>query len=562
MLKMMKKVRILFVLFTILVVVVPAIAAGGDKLVNVGSPKTPFPPNKQNEPAIAIDPTNPEVLAAGANDEIDIAPCDGSNCPFTAGVGTSGIYFSFNGGNKWTQPTYSGYSARTGTPGPGPIGTLPNYFENGLVSDGDPILAFGPRPDSNGNFAWENGSRLYYSNLTANFATERGEGVFRGFEAIAVSHTDDLLAASRGANSAWSDPVIVAAKRQSETTFSDKEFLWADNAASSPHFGNVYVCWVSFRSLGSGPEPVMFSRSTDGGQTFSNPSQLTEAANTGLKGRQGCLVRTDSKGTVYVFWEGAQLGQSIHYMARSFDGGVKFEKKRPVANVTDVGVFDSVGRDFAFDGVAGGRTSSFPSVAIANGAPSGADASDALVMAWSDARNGLNHEEVLLQYSTNGGESWSTPVSVAEAGDRPNFPWVAISPDGTDVYLTYNGFLDPYRDNLTDPRRFQGVVRHAEFPALSFATLHRGKEGDGRASSANSLTVEFLGDYNSIDASNEGAAAVWIDARDAAVCPAVNAYRASLVAGDPIEKPAPADVCPPTFGNTDIFGGSFADPTQ
>jgi hypothetical protein len=543
MLKMMKKVRILFVLFTILVVVVPAIAAGGEKLVNVGSPDTPFPQNKQNEPAIAIDPNNSMVLAAGANDEIDLAPCDGSDCPFTAGVGTSGIYFSFDGGATWTQPTYTGYSARTGTPVEnGPIGTLPNYFENGLVSDGDPILAFGPRPDSNGNFAWDNGSRLYYSNLTANFATERGEGVFRGFEAIAVSHADDLEAAAADDSSAWSAPVIVAAKRQSQTTFSDKEFLWADNAASSPHFGNVYVCWVSFRSLGAGPEPVMFSRSTDGG-------------------RQGCLVRTDSQGTVYVFWEGAKKGQSIHYMARSFDGGVKFEKKRPVANVVDVGVFDSVGRDFAFDGVAGGRTSSFPSVAIANGTPSGTGASDTIVMAWSDARNGLNHEELLLQYSTNGGETWSTPVSVAEAGDRPNFPWVAISPDGTDVYLTYNGFLDPYRDNLGDPRRFQGVVRHAEFPALSFATLHRGEEGDGRASSANSLTVEFLGDYNFIDASNDGAAAVWIDARNAEVCTAVNEYRTSLVAGEPIDKPAPADVCPPTFGNTDIFGGSFVDPT-
>jgi len=557
--QMMKKVSFLLMLLVTLIVV-PVIAADGEMPVNVGSPDTPFPRNKQNEPAIVIDPTNSMILAAGANDEIDLAPCDGSNCPFTAGVGVSGIYFSFNGGDSWIQPTYTGFSARTGTPGPGPIGTLPNYFENGLVADGDPILAFGPRPDENGVFSWDNGSRLYYSNLTANFETERGEGVFRGFEAIAVSHADDLQAAAADDNGAWSAPVIVAAKRQSQTTFSDKEFLWADNAATSPHFGNVYVCWVSFRSLGAGPEPVMFSRSTDGGQTFSNPKQLTEAANTGIKGRQGCLVRTDSQGTVYVFWEGAKKAQSIHYMARSFDGGTKFEKKQPVANVTDVGVFDPLQGDFVFDGVAGGRTSSFPSVDIANGAPSGAGATDTIVMVWSDARNGLNHEEALLQYSTNGGETWSTPVNIADGDDRPNFPWVAISPDGSDVYLTYNAFLDDFRDNLTESRLFQGVVRHADFPALNFATLHRGNEGDGRASSANSLTVEFLGDYNFIDASNEGAAAVWIDARNAAVCSAVNDYRASLVAGSPIEKPAPADDCLPTFGNTDIFGGSFSEP--
>jgi len=26
-------------------------------------------------------------------------------------------------------------------------------------------------------------------------------------------------------------------------------------------------------------------------------------------------------------------------------------------------------------------------------------------------------------------------------------------------------------------------------------------------------------------------------------------------------KPAPQQACPSTFGNTDIFGGSYADPT-
>src|SRR5260370_10714399 len=119
-------------------------ALSPDVLVSNGSPPTPFPQNKQNEPALAVDANNPNILAAGSNDEIDLAPCAGSSCPFTQGVGTSGIYFSFNSGTSWTQPTYTGWSARSGTPGVGPIGTLPKYFENGLVSDRDPALAFGP----------------------------------------------------------------------------------------------------------------------------------------------------------------------------------------------------------------------------------------------------------------------------------------------------------------------------------------------------------------------------------------------------------------------------------
>src|SRR3954453_9678308 len=154
-----------------------AVALIPDTLVSVGSPSSPFSANKQNEPAVAIDASHPAVLAAGAGENIDMEARNAgpdNDCPFSEGVGVSGVYFSFDGGTSWFQPTYTGWSARNcvgavGSGAPpcapqvGPTGTLPRYFEIGLVADGDPAVAFGP-VYRNGTFAWANGSRLYYAN--------------------------------------------------------------------------------------------------------------------------------------------------------------------------------------------------------------------------------------------------------------------------------------------------------------------------------------------------------------------------------------------------------------
>ncbi|MDQ4504155.1 sialidase family protein [Sinomonas sp. ASV322] len=564
----------------------------GDAIVTSGSPAVPFPQNKQNEPSIARDPIS-GTLIAGVNDEIDLAPCvqrasGAGSCPFTPGVGLSGVYFSTDNGASWKQPTYAGFSARSGTgKAGGPIGTLPNFAEAGLVSGGDPIVSVGPRPDAQGHFSWSNGSRYYYSNLTGNFPGT-STLVTPNF-AVAVSHTDDVKGAVAGHNAAWSAPSI-ASGRLNPVLFDDKSSMWTDNAASSPFFGRVYVSWTAFRAANnthtpSEPEPILAAFSDDGGDTWSQPAQVSPAHDSAHNGgRQGSTIRTDSKGNVFLFFEGTVGTQSVQMMAVSDNGGRQFSTPRPVADVADVGVLDAFANRFTFDGFAGARTNSFPSVDIANGAPSGQGASDRILLGWSDARNGLGHEEALLQTSADGGASWSTPVSVQARGDRPDFTAVAISPDGRTAYAVYDAFHAVYTD-LSAPRPMEGVVVALNGDLSGpVSMLHRGVSGDARAASSNSLVSEFIGDYNSAVASNTAVYPVWNDVRNGDNCNAVDAYRTALRTpsgsaanassgtdwGEDSSTAASTDTTPPRpfppaacgagsrFGNSDIYSGVFS----
>jgi hypothetical protein len=599
------------VLGVVAILTVAAPASAQDSLVTEGSPSSPFSANKQNEPAVAIDQQHPNILAAGANDNIDMEACNAgtdNTCPFTEGVGVSGISFSTDSGASWTQPTYTGLSARNCVgaigdtdppcePKTGSIGTLPNYDTNGLVSDGDPALAFGPRYLGGGSFS-KTESRRYYGNLTAALP---GAQPFKGAEAIAVSHTDDIPGAIAGHNGAWSDPVI--ASRQSGAQFSDKEQVWADNAQSSPFFGNAYVCYAAFRGNGSGNQPLDVLVSRNGGASWTQHQVTSATNNTNSRngfGRSGCTVRTDSRGTVYVFdfqfgFSPTTAAAGQIQMIKSTDGGSHWSRPVNIFRAFDTcNAFEpSIGRCVE-DGVGGARSdlSPAPSVDIANGAPTGGDATDRLVMTWVDGEV-LGAEKVQFTTSANRGRTWSDPVDVRRPGDRGYYSAPAISPDGANVWLVYNAFTTPLRDTAVGPvgvadRQLVGVVLHADAGSTDFTEVHRGESGDARASSQDNLAAEFLGDYVYAAATRTYGAAVWNEVRDGADCPAIDEYRQELHElaeetgqqtaepeepggapdreaaepdqGEDVVAPAVQASCPDTFGNSDIFGGGYPNP--
>jgi hypothetical protein len=479
---------------------------------------THFPQNKQNESPMAVNPTDPLNAISGANDEIiepDCTPPTGgsSNCPFDPFTSTSGVYVTTDGGGSWTQQ-------------------ILDWTPYELTSDGDPAVAFGPKPDGKGGFTFANGARAYFGSLASSFS-----GCI-GCELNAIAYSDDK-------GSTWSAPTIVST-RTNPVDFNDKEAVWADSNPSSPFFGTVYMSWTLFignPTLNFGeanvfsPEPIVIAHSTDGGATWSKPVQLTQAANNGsVGGRQGSTIRTAPNGTVYVFWDGSSQHQSAILGAKSTNGGVRFGRPFLVAFKSD-NPSPLPGASF--------RDNSFPMADI--------DASGNLYVVWTNYDSTAGHGVVDLAKSTNGGTTWSTSAIADVTGRSAFYP--AVATQGSSVFVGFNAIDDVPEG--TDPGA--GVVFYDSYYVLSTdggasfgsPVTISAVSSDPDAATTNSLTAQFLGDYNGAAAGSDGSFWFsWTDTRFGDTCAAIDAWRASDFT---TTKPNIYDSCSNDFGNSSIF---------
>ena len=226
------------------------------------------------------------------------------------------------------------------------------------------------------------------------------------------------------------NPVVIS--KQNPTTFSDKSQIWADNAQSSPFFGSVYVCWADFRSNSQGPAlpvPLIVARSADGGSTWTL-KQVGPATSNGINSQpDGCTVRTDSHGNVYVFGVGTRGGASFEMMYKSTDGGAHFTGPALLASAVDPGVIDPVIGRPVMDGIAGARNdlAFAPSADIANGAPTGdrrdqPDRADlgrrrARAQQRAAAADDLHRRRRVVQRADRGAAHRGGPAVLHRAGD-------------------------------------------------------------------------------------------------------------------------------------------------
>jgi hypothetical protein len=89
--------------------------------------------------------------------------------------------------------------------------------------------------------------------------------------------------------------------------------------AATPTGFNIYVVW---EDTAPGESAIMFARSTDGGNTFSTPNRIS--AETGFAAE--AHIATDALGRIHVAWVGAVGGDLQAVYSRSTDGGISFSE--------------------------------------------------------------------------------------------------------------------------------------------------------------------------------------------------------------------------------------------
>lgn len=116
---------------------------------------------------------------------------------------------------------------------------------------------------------------------------------------------------------------------------------------------------------------------------------------------------------------------------------------------------------------------------------------------------------------------------------------------------------------MTLPRRYHGVFRSAAIGANgapgAWSTLYDGPLGDLRATyPGHDIYQERVGDYVYAAATRTYGVGVYTTAHTAAVCDAVQQYRAASLQQGSLALPAPWPLqdCPASFGNTDIWSAS------
>jgi hypothetical protein len=255
---------------------------------------------------------------------------------------------------------------------------------------------------------------------------------FTGIRVARPTRADNAISVntSRDGGLTWTDGVPTVRHINSVTPFEDKPGMVVDNAPGSRNRGNLYVAWTRFDVYGSrNPEhksQIYFSRSTDGGKSFSMPIRISDTGGDCVDSDntvEGAVPAVGPNGEVYVVWAGP-LGLVFD---KSIDGGLTFDQDKKIADFPG-------GWDFDVEGISRANGMPVTGVDLSNGPNKGT-----LYVNWIDDRN--RDPDVFVMASRDGGATWSDPVRVNDDplknGKVQFFTWMAVDPMDGSVNMVF-----------------------------------------------------------------------------------------------------------------------------
>jgi hypothetical protein len=249
----------------------------------------------QNEPTIAVDPHDPNVVVAGANDYC---------AQIVNGDVWAGYYRSTDGGESWSNSLVPGYpddSSAAGTASPA---------HGSCAAAGDPTQAF------------DNDGRLFYAFICFNRSGPVNGSVYAARYLNDGATYDRTVLIKRGTPSGLFLSGL----------FQDKINLTVDQSGGELS-GNVYVAWSQYDGFAPA-NAVLFSRSTDHGLSFSRPVRVTPVE-LGTASFADLAVGPD--GAVYltyITYPSQGRPTSDIWLQKSMNGGVSFGPAQRVASIT------------------------------------------------------------------------------------------------------------------------------------------------------------------------------------------------------------------------------------
>jgi hypothetical protein len=271
---------------------------------------------------------------------------------------------------------------------------------------------------------------------------------------------------------------VIAQKTEPGIPFEDKPYIVADDNAHSRFAGNLYVGWTEFTLTKS---LILFSRSVDGGVTWSKPLKISTHEglprdDTGAV--EGFTGAVGADGSLYTVWaDGSEIA-----FATSRDGGQSFSRSHAILKTAP--------SYFALSGTS--RANGFPQIGID-------PRSNRLFASWADYRNG--DLDVFVSTSADGGKQWSEAMRVnsdpLHNGADQFFQWLAVDPvDGSANLVFYDRRSDP------ENRKCNFVLARSTDGGRTFANY-------AWTTNAFDPHGDFIGDYSGIAAYAGRVYGVW-----------------------------------------------------